>query len=872
MIYNHPFSKPKRQSTERPLHFPTAQDFKTIKHARPALSAWAILLCVSECAKQIRRLSKKSAGLHLRLSQNARTRATQASATPSWERILEVGSSVGMENLVKSVAPLVMYFVMAMLKSKRRQRSESSETEARGPRPSLHVAISIVGSLVFGSNRHANALAFGNSVWMFANRAHYAVFPVLSHFGVTTVYQSLLNGLRSLASMDQISLRADLETESKQIRLVLDNTQSYIRARTRGFGRDNRMQVGTAATAIVLQQHDPLALSRSNWDPAKGREAMRTLTMGDLEADLDSTHLGLVTTLHWLRILVEHVPALSSYQKEVDMLFKERAQKCRMADNRKTEIHPLGTSDANEATADGLLEAINDFMEQLGLGKEKIKDKLLIVSGDGMTFNGLLRLKRYTERSTTDDYRALRWVLPILETWHTTWTDLSRVVRTNWGPRSTADPSCLGHSATAINHPMPTNMKKVDFYSAQRTVTQVFTARVLDCWCVLYDCKDLKVYFNSLKKDNRLPGIEDLLDDARLLGRRYCSIKAYERAVSGRTADTRPAAYDVPLGTPWAPRKRKDDDKMEIDDPSNNYSRSDGEDSDHSLANSTMFMCEALLNLEASAAVEDGDMGRVLEVFKAWIFTFASSTNHNYTQYLFRLWVMYKWEFTPALRHLIKQNMLVNLEGIPKRSHEGDLMQEHNNRDLEGFIQHKGAEYGAPFIREAVAPNIHRFRQIRSTRLNDVGLNPLSKLHGQLPHEQEIERLMQIYAEEELHRYRPGRRYGHLIPNSMEEGYKALETTKLNRMRMSVIGIEDDDTIDEEEEPSGENINDSHPQDFDAAVIAAALGSLEVAELVGQAEASEDEQTSSDDGGEEDASEGIGEESEAEAEAAADQA
>lgn len=203
MIYNHPFSKPKRQSTERPLHFPTAQDFKTIKHARPALSAWAILLCVSECAKQIRRLSKKSAGLHLRLSQNARTRATQASATPSWERILEVGSSVGMENLVKSVAPLVMYFVMAMLKSKRRQRSESSETEARGPRPSLHVAISIVGSLVFGSNRHANALAFGNSVWMFANRAHYAVFPVLSHFGVTTVYQSLLNGLRSLASMDQ---------------------------------------------------------------------------------------------------------------------------------------------------------------------------------------------------------------------------------------------------------------------------------------------------------------------------------------------------------------------------------------------------------------------------------------------------------------------------------------------------------------------------------------------------------------------------------------------------------------------------------------------------------------------------------------------
>lgn len=242
------------------------------------------------------------------------------------------------------------------------------------------------------------------------------------------------------------------------------------------------MVVGTAATFIILEDFDPSSLAASHWNPKTGQQHIRTLTTGSLSEEVDWTHLNNIFALHWIRVLVDYVPALAEYREWVDLLFKTTGAKNPMRVPRKTEIYPLGTNNAQEATMSGMKDGLVDFATQLGLGDKELKDRLLIVSGDGLTFNNIVRLKKYMETSEDDDYRALKWVLPQLETWHTEWTDLGRIFSAHWGLENTADVSSLWHNAIAINHPTPSNLSKPDYYPSKRTLNLVLDARMLDCW------------------------------------------------------------------------------------------------------------------------------------------------------------------------------------------------------------------------------------------------------------------------------------------------------------------------------------------------------------------------------------------------------
>lgn len=129
-----------------------------------------------------------------------------------------------------------------------------------------------------------------------------------------------------------------------------------------------------------------------------------------------------------------------------------------------------------------------------------------------------------------------------------------------------------------------------------------------------------------------------------------------------------------------------------------------------------------------------------------WILTFAGSTNHNYSYCLWRTWVTFKYEFSAPLRTLVMKNMLVNLSGLSGFVLEADLMQEHHNKFIEEFIQHKGADYGSTFVREVVSPNVHHFQQMRDEIETKVGLEPQSKTHGDRKLDKELKHLLNIYA------------------------------------------------------------------------------------------------------------------------------
>ena len=78
------------------------------------------------------------------------------------------------------------------------------------------------------------------------------------------------------------------------------------------------------------------------------------------------------------------------------------------------------------------------------------------------------------------DFESLWWIYPLLELWHTKWTDLSHAVYAHWG--MTDDTSSLAAIAEVSNCPTPSDLQKVDFFDGSHFVNLMLDAHLLNCW------------------------------------------------------------------------------------------------------------------------------------------------------------------------------------------------------------------------------------------------------------------------------------------------------------------------------------------------------------------------------------------------------
>jgi len=195
--------------------------------------------------------------------------------------------------------------------------------------------------------------------------------------------------------------------------------------------------------------------------------------------DFDLSHLKNITTVHFLQALIDFVPSLSVYRKRMAELAKVLAR-TPISLTRKSNITPLATNSADEMHIQGMKQGVLDFLStQMGITAENLNNTVSILSGDGKTYSMLLLLKKNLS-SEEGDFESLRWIYPLLELWHTKWTDLSRVVRAHWG--TTDDPSSLAAIAEVSNCPTPSDLRKVDFFDGSHLVNLALDAHLLNCW------------------------------------------------------------------------------------------------------------------------------------------------------------------------------------------------------------------------------------------------------------------------------------------------------------------------------------------------------------------------------------------------------
>lgn len=267
--------------------------------------------------------------------------------------------------------------------------------------------------------------------------------------------------------------------QARVIHLVFDNVQHFLKQRDLRIGRENRMIIGIACTFIELWV-DPSALDVLDKRRRISLNLRKDITINFLLDLIDQRHLRNVYTLQWVEALTNWIPELAIYKKEVALRYRTRCAKFRIP-LEKARLHPLATSAKHEAVTTELKDGFLDFLEQVGQTNKRYDERLWFCGGDGMSYNSMLMLKKYLQNHD-DSFESFELLQPILQGWHTMWTDLSRIFNTHWGSPLNDNPATLGFAAKKIGRAPPANLKRIDYYPGVQLSNLVHDMHMLDGW------------------------------------------------------------------------------------------------------------------------------------------------------------------------------------------------------------------------------------------------------------------------------------------------------------------------------------------------------------------------------------------------------
>ncbi|TEB22269.1 hypothetical protein FA13DRAFT_1600942, partial [Coprinellus micaceus] len=621
------------------------------------------------------------------------------------------------------------------------------------------VATHALAALLYKRNSEARLLPMSLGLLAFSYSTPVDFMAYCSHIGVMPAWTTISKALNHLGKF-QGELVRSLGRDPKLVGFIqTDNVQNYLRMRDERIGSANTMNIGLAATYCQVPGVDPSTLDFDKKQKLVEQNKRSKLTVNQLVSLIDFAHLNKVFVLHWMRVLVHYIPELQHLKSAVSELFRTRVKRTCIPEGA-TPVFPLASNGKNENVTTELNDAIRDFLSQTGQDENDYLRRVTLIGGDGLTFQRLLELQRYLQFHA-DQLESLSLIEPILAVWHTEWADLTRIFERFWEAALSTDPSSLGHNATLIGRPGPSNIHKVDYYLAVDLLYLVLESassiRLIQTSRIHFkDAPDIFKYFTNLAMEGKLPTLEVLEKAAEKLHNTYTTTRAIYEALGDTTAKS-PWTNSVPLGKKWGSQERDATSlpKVATEVPEDTQGRH--ENGDRVLANSITFMRDALLSREISYAVAEGDAGRVYQVMKMLLFSFAGSSHTKYCTYMLEVVTRFELETPEDMVETILKATLVNLTGLPGSCMASDIMQEYFNRLLEAIIEKKGIDYGNPLARNIISPNLAHFARIKLNLRSGVGLAPRSGKHS-APHQNpEMLKLMKAYMQHELHKRRPGR-------------------------------------------------------------------------------------------------------------------
>ncbi|KAF8166678.1 hypothetical protein BJ912DRAFT_1092378 [Pholiota molesta] len=750
--YKHPYGRLERDS---PNMYSTDTPYSDLKPVRTALTSFAVQTVLKKLVKEAESAIATLSGLHLSLS-NKRHHEKKI----EWRDIGALTFEHAQD--IITMHQLLLWNLVNTLAARRpRDRSRIVRTK----RPPHLVAVNVISTINYSRSSRAKLLPLATALVYFGSKAPFDLFRYRSRIGDMPSYNSVIRSMDALSECEAaLTLSHGLDPSTIGV-IRLDNVQNYLVQRDTAIGRQNRLNIGLAATyyEIELDGIDISTFDLKNAEDFRTTHSRKTLTLHGLHKLIDNSHIGETCILQWISTLIHYIPSLSFLEPEISVRYRTRVSKQPLKE-KPSKVHPLASSSCNESITTDLNAALLDFLEQTGQTSDTFKNRLFPIGGDGLTYEKMVQLKEYLQFHESD-LQSMRIVQPLLEWWHTEWTNLSRIFESHWGPALTNDPSRLAHSAAKIGHKKPPNLKKVDFYNSRDFAFLVLDARILDCWRLFYKTDDLFQHFSSLASKKNLPSYEDLEISARQLYHSYTSVRAQERVMRGGRFLAKDTVTPI-LPNAWATSLDSDP----------NFA------GDQVLARSMAFMRETMMARELSLSTAEGDVGRVWEIIKSMAFTFAGSSHAKYMGYVLEMIATLEIESSEDLRRGLLQMTLVNLTGRAGHWSAGDFVQEYFNRLLEAVVERKGVEYGDKFIRKTWSRNLHHVARLKLSWFDGVGLQERSAKHSEVGRLAELNILLDVYRKTQLHSFQSRRTFDtQLFIDDYQKGAANLANGKLDK-------------------------------------------------------------------------------------------
>ncbi|KAJ3993419.1 hypothetical protein F5050DRAFT_1714514 [Lentinula boryana] len=703
---------------------------------------------IAHAIKQAKKAVKPSNGLQIRCPKRSESGALKNPVQSYWKDIgVDTVPQVG--KIIRHHEPFLFDFLSCIATGK----VHNGAVVARKTRPTDIVITHCIASLNFSLNRQANWLPVARGILYFAHFAPVDLFSYESCIGTMPAYSTVYRILRDLGLSEALVTEMAGKDPMQWGKFFIDNVQNFLCQRDMRAGRENKMTIGLAGTYIQYPPgtFDPAALDLTDRQARISKNERAKVTPAKFLDLINHEHLETIGCIQRLECLSTYVPELDHYLPHVVMLYESQGAIHRLKPE-PSKIHPLSTNSRDENITAEFYAAILDFFRQGGQTKDNFLHRLWPFGGDGLTYQRLLELQRYLQYND-NDLLSLQILEPQLEWWHTMWTDLCRVYETHWGKPLSKDPSTLD----------PSNLKKVDYYPSAQLAYLVLDVRMLDCWSCTRG-------MSHAMHNADLP--EDKLDWTKNvpMGTPWTGLAAEDIGLAPSTSSIRIAAV----------QKQKSKKKKTQLQQRAEVEREEGrKHADDVLANSIVFMRDTLVSRECANAVASGDVGRVWEVLKVMLFTFAGSAHSKYATYLLETITVLEIESSAALRKALLSTMLVNLSRKPGTFAPCDLIQEYFNRLLEAIVERKGKEFDHSFIQSVISRNLHNLARVKTDLRGGVDLEKRAGRHTEPHNNPEVRSLLQLYAHHELHSRRPGRFIEEREVDDFTKGYIKLSKGKM---------------------------------------------------------------------------------------------
>ncbi|KAJ3516127.1 hypothetical protein NMY22_g14280 [Coprinellus aureogranulatus] len=409
---------------------------------------------------------------------------------------------------------------------------------------------------------------------------------------------------------------------------------------------DTRSKVQSGTVSLIYElhnaKHEDLLISTLREHEEKNA---RPLKMHDLRPSAEqSSAYAHQSSVNIVNVLLANVDAFSAYIG--NPLLKHKVRRA-LPEGHKTKFAPLRASTIEEASAQGNFLVHDDIYQvQLEMDPVTLETYAILTLNDQMTNSRIRTCQRIRKNEFTEFDRRSGFKIG-LALFHMCLNAAWAVKTIHWG--TIKEDGCLSSLFCILDKKRLAGAKP-DYHSLESALSQVLDGLLLNAWERECGFASLEAYTASK------PTAQDLLNLAARIKKKYATPN--EKFTPAQKDKDAPA------------------DEPEIDDPV--------------YENIVRLIRDLLLIKEVVSAIKDGDIGRVEDILVDFAFLFRGAGSHNYCHEILHLLRNLKLVWTPELANIMRDNMIVNISGIPGRAMGIDLNIEHIIRYLKTIFASKG--------------------------------------------------------------------------------------------------------------------------------------------------------------------------------------